>query len=88
MDRTVSKTTNMTKGDPVRIILTLAVPLFIGNIFQQVYSLVDTMIAGHFLGDGAIAAIGATGVLYSLFCAAPCRPWGIRCCLCSPAPLN
>ena len=51
MDRTASKITNMTEGDPVRIILTFAVPLFIGNIFQQVYSLVDTMIAGHFLGD-------------------------------------
>ena len=66
MDRTASKTTNMTQGNPVRIILTFAIPLFIGNIFQQVYSLVDTMIAGHFLGDGGIAAIGATGVLYSL----------------------
>ena len=66
MNCTASKITNMTEGDPVRLILTFAVPLFIGNIFQQVYSLVDTMIAGHFLGDGAIAAIGATSVLYSL----------------------
>ena len=56
----------MTEGNPVRIIMTFAVPLFIGNIFQQVYSMVDTMIAGHFLGDGAIAAIGATSVIYSL----------------------
>ena len=50
MNRTASKITNMTVGNPVRIILTFAVPLFIGNIFQQIYSLVDTMIAGHFLG--------------------------------------
>ncbi len=66
MDRTAAKITNMTEGNPVRVILTFAVPLLIGNLFQQVYSLADTMIAGHFLGDGAIAAIGATSVLYSL----------------------
>ncbi len=57
---------DMTAGDPVRLILGFAVPMFIGDIFQQLYSMVDTMIAGHFLGDTAIAAIGATGVLYSL----------------------
>ncbi len=66
MNHTTSKITNMTEGNPVRIIMAFAVPLFIGNVFQQVYNLVDTMIAGHFLGDGAIAAIGATSVLYSL----------------------
>ena len=66
MNRTASKITDMTEGNPVRIILAFALPLFIGNIFQQIYSLADTMIAGHFLGDGAIAAIGATSVLYSL----------------------
>ncbi len=57
---------DMTQGNPVRLILRFAVPLLIGNIFQQVYSMVDTMIAGHCLGDAAIAAIGATSVLYSL----------------------
>ena len=66
MNHTTSKITNMTEGNPVRIIMAFAVPLFIGNVFQQIYNLVDTMIAGHFLGDGAIAAIGATSVLYSL----------------------
>ena len=48
------------------MILTFAIPLFIGNIFQQVYSMVDTMVAGYCLGDQAIAAIGATSSLYSL----------------------
>lgn len=57
---------DMTQGSSAKLILAFAIPLFIGNIFEQVYSLVDTMIAGHFLGDGAIAAIGATSVLYSL----------------------
>ena len=60
------KTQDMTQGDPIRLILMFAVPLFIGNIFQQVYSVVDTMIAGYRLGDAAIAAIGATSSLYNL----------------------
>ena len=57
---------DMTEGNPVRLILAFAIPLFIGNIFQQVYSVVDTMVAGWVLGDSAIAAIGATGSLYGL----------------------
>ena len=57
---------DMTKGNAVRMILTFAIPLFIGNIFQQVYSMVDTMVAGYCLGDQAIAAIGAASSLYGL----------------------
>lgn len=57
---------DMTTGDPIRLILTFAVPLFIGNIFQQIYTMVDTMVVGHMLGDGAISAIGATSAIYSL----------------------
>ena len=57
---------DMTKGNAVRMILTFAIPLLIGNIFQQVYSMVDTMVAGYCLGDQAIAAIGATSSLYGL----------------------
>lgn len=56
----------MTAGNPIRLILAFAIPLFIGNIFQQIYGVADTMIAGHALGDGAIAAIGATSSVYSL----------------------
>ena len=62
----MSNKRDMTVGNPVKIILTFAIPLFIGNIFQQIYTVVDTMVAGHFLGDSAIAAIGATGALYGL----------------------
>jgi putative MATE family efflux protein len=60
------KITDMTVGSPLRIILAFALPIFIGNIFQQFYSIIDTVIAGHFLGDDAIAAIGATSAIYSL----------------------
>lgn len=58
---------DMTQGNPVRHILIFAIPLFIGNIFQQIYNIVDTMVAGYNLGDSAIAAIGATSSLYGLF---------------------
>lgn len=57
---------DMTQGSPIKLMLAFAVPLFIGNIFQQVYSMVDTMVAGYNLGDDAIAAIGATSSLYGL----------------------
>lgn len=57
---------DMTQGDPVRLLVVFALPLLIGNLFQQAYSMVDTMVAGYNLGDGAIAAIGATASLSSL----------------------
>lgn len=57
---------DMTQGNPVKLILVFAVPLFIGNIFQQIYSMVDTAVAGYCLSDGVIAAIGATSSLYVL----------------------
>ena len=62
----MGRTGDMTAGHPVKLILRFAVPLFIGNIFQQIYSMVDTMIAGYTLGDAAIGAIGATTSVYSL----------------------
>lgn len=57
---------DMTTGDPIKLILAFAIPLFIGNIFQQIYTMVDTMVVGHFIGDNAISAIGATSSLYGL----------------------
>ncbi len=57
---------DMTEGNSLRLILAFMVPLLVGNIFQQIYTMVDTMVVGHHLGDGAIAAIGATASMYSL----------------------
>lgn len=57
---------DMTAGSPLRLILAFAIPLFIGNIFQQLYTMADTMVVGRSLGDTAIAAVGATSSLYSL----------------------
>ena len=61
-----SRILDMTKGNPFHLILTFALPLFFGNLLQQFYNLADTAIAGHILGDAALAQIGATAALYSL----------------------
>ena len=50
----------MTEGRPVRLIVTFAFPLMIGNIFQQMYSVADSMIVGKTLGVSALAALGAS----------------------------
>lgn len=57
---------DMTKGNPASLLWHFALPLFLGNLLQQLYNLADTSIAGHILGDGALAQIGATAALYSL----------------------
>lgn len=57
---------DMTTGSPAGLLLRFSLPLFLGNLLQQFYNLADTSIAGHILGDGALAEIGATAALYSL----------------------
>ena len=52
---------DMTKGSPTKLILSFMIPIFIGNLFQQFYSMVDTAIVGQFVGVGALAAVGSTG---------------------------
>lgn len=56
----MNQTRSMTDGRPGRLIFTFALPLMIGNLFQQFYMVADTMIVGQVLGVGAIAAVGAT----------------------------
>lgn len=52
---------NMTEGRPLRLILGFALPMLVGNIFQQVYNVVDASVVGHCVGPNALAAVGATG---------------------------
>lgn len=52
---------NMTNGKPIKHIVEFAVPMLIGNIFQQVYNLVDASIVGRYVGSDALAAVGAAG---------------------------
>lgn len=51
---------DMTKGNPSKLILRFALPMIIGNIFQQIYNLVDTIVVGKFVGTNALASVGSS----------------------------
>ncbi len=55
---------DMTKGNPLKLILLFSVPLLIGNIFQQLYNIADIVIVGRTLGMNALAAVGATSPVF------------------------
>lgn len=57
---------NLTEGRPMKLILRFAIPVFLGNLFQICYSLVDTKIVGSILGEEALAAVGSVSILYTL----------------------
>ena len=57
---------DMTVGNPMKIILSFTLPIFIGNVFQQFYSMADTIIVGKFVGTKALAAVGSTGTIMFL----------------------
>lgn len=59
-------TNDMTKGNPLKIFIFFSIPLLIGNVFQQLYSMVDTIIVGRFVGVEALAAVGSTGSMFFL----------------------
>lgn len=61
------KTVDMTKGSPVKLLLQFSIPILIGNLFQQIYTLADRIIVGRFVGDTAFSAIGATNALSMMF---------------------
>lgn len=55
-----SKDTDMTKGPIIRLLVLYAIPLLLGNLFQQLYNTVDSLVVGNFVGTQALAAIGST----------------------------
>ncbi len=65
MERKSSKVLmqDMTEGQPLKLILGFAVPMLLGMLFQQFYSMVDTVIVGKFLGVDALAAVGSTSAI-------------------------
>lgn len=56
----------MTKGKPLKLLLSFAIPLLLGNVFQQIYNMADTFIVGRTLGVHALAGVGAAGSLMFL----------------------
>lgn len=61
------KTVDMTKGSPIKLLLQFSIPILLGNLFQQIYTLADRIIVGRFVGDTAFSAIGATNALSMMF---------------------
>ena len=62
-----NKTLNMTSGNPTRLLILFAIPMLIGNLFQQAYNLADSIIVGKYVGSAALAAVGSTGSVTFLF---------------------
>lgn len=75
-----SSTRDMTIGSPMKLILGFSIPLLFGFLFQQFYSVVDTIIVGQFLGVKALAGVGATGSINFMvigFCMGVCNGFAI-----------
>lgn len=73
-------TKDMTTGSPMKLILGFATPLLFGFLFQQFYSVVDTIIVGQFLGLEALAGVGSTGSVNFMiigFCMGVCNGFAI-----------
>ena len=51
---------SMTEGKPLKLILQFALPLLLGNLFQQTYNIIDAAIVGRVLGAKALVSVGAT----------------------------
>ena len=58
---------DLTKGSPSKVMISFAIPVALGNIFQLCYSLADTRVVGSTLGEAALAAVGATTSISTLF---------------------
>ena len=64
---TNSRTTDLTHGNPLKMTIMFAIPIFLSNILQQFYNLADISIIGHALGDDALSAIGSVSTIYMFF---------------------
>ncbi|WP_139902702.1 MATE family efflux transporter [Clostridium thermarum] len=58
---------DMTEGNEVSLLIKFSLPMLLGNIFQQFYNMVDSIVVGKFVGANALAAVGSTGSLNFLF---------------------
>ncbi|MDO5293424.1 MAG: MATE family efflux transporter [bacterium] len=74
------KVKSMTVGSPMKLIMQFFIPLLCGMLFQQFYSMMDTMIVGRFLGSKALASVGGTGSINFMiigFCMGVCNGFAI-----------
>lgn len=80
MKKSSSPAKDLTVGSPMKLILGFAFPMFLGLLFQQLYSLVDTMIVGKYLGVDPFAGVGSTGSLNFIvigFCMGLCSGFSV-----------
>ncbi|MBQ3049006.1 MAG: MATE family efflux transporter [Oscillospiraceae bacterium] len=74
------KIKDLTQGSPLKLIIKFVIPIFLGYIFQQFYSMVDSIIVGKILGPNALAGVGSTGAITFLvlgFCSGVCTGFTI-----------
>lgn len=64
--KTKQPSIDLTNGSIIKSLLLFTFPIFLGNLLQQFYNVVDTAVIGHYLGDNALASIGAAGPIYEL----------------------
>ena len=62
-----TKVTNMTEGNTLKLLILFAIPMLIGNLFQQLYNIVDSIVVGRLVGADALASIGVTGSISFFF---------------------
>ena len=69
MIKKIFQATDMTQGTPWKAIAVFSIPMLIGNIAQQLYSTVDSIVVGHYIGDNALAAVGSAGPVLNMLLA-------------------
>lgn len=63
----ITKKADLTQGNPTKSLVLFAIPLILGNLFQQFYNMADFIIVGNFVGEDALAAVGASYALTTVF---------------------
>ena len=61
-----SRSMDMTEGSIVKLLIAFSIPLLMGNIFQQLYNTVDSIVVGKYVGDNALAAVGSATPIFNV----------------------
>ena len=67
MDKNASSKEYLISDRPAKALVTFALPMMVGNLFQQLYNMTDSVVVGRFVGENALAAVGASYSLTNVF---------------------
>ncbi|MBR6791107.1 MAG: MATE family efflux transporter [Oscillospiraceae bacterium] len=67
MNTAAKKSLDLTRGDPLKLLIRFAIPMLIGSVFQLMYNMVDTVVLGKFVSAEALASVGAAGSTHGMF---------------------